>query len=295
MSGTWIRGMIRGILFLVAVMSCGVVCGQTEIVPTGKQPAFETISIKPNNSGMQGGSWGMTGRTFRGRYVTVGILLMQAYFPTGSWSMDRLKGLPSWANDEHYDVMATVDDTTAESWKGLTVPQQTAKASPMVLTMLMERCKLAAHKVPTEIQGYELVVSKSGPKMKPYVLGEPTPPHATKLGGDWMIVPLMGGPNADPNVKQVVTYLNISMQELADYLGRGRAPIANKTGLTGKYDLELPRREQLESTDGAAPAAPPVMDVALMFDWSAIGLEMKPVKVPAEAVVVDHLEKPTEN
>ncbi len=291
--------MRSGLVLAVVLMTCGAAWGQAAVQTTApgaaKGPAFETISIKPNNSGSRDGTWGMTGRTFRGRNVTIASLLMGAYFPTGSRSMDRIKGLPSWAADEHYDVMATVDDATAESWKGLPVPQQTVKAEPLVLAMLMERCKLTAHKVPTEISGYELRVGKGGPKMKAYVDGEPLPPHALKPGGDWMVVPLIVQSDADPKPK-VVRYLNMSMPELTELMSHGGLPMIDKTGLAGKYDLELPIHMPERSADGTAPAAPMMMDdPALTLDWGAVGLEINAVKVPAENVVVDHVERPSVN
>jgi uncharacterized protein (TIGR03435 family) len=118
---------------------------------------------------------------------------------------------------------------------------------------------------------------------------EPVPAGAVRFEGGWM-VPVPSGPNA----KQSVIFLQVTMAEFTTSFFRD--PILNATGLRAKYDFELPRLDMTlpETVDGSAPPSGPP-DSAHMFDWSAIGLEMKPAKVPANNVVVDHIERPSEN
>src|SRR6185437_12828068 len=74
-----------------------------------------------------------------------------------------------------YFITAKVDDNTANSWKGMRQAQQVAIAAPMLRAMLEDRCKLVAHTVPTELQGYALVVGKHPEKLKEWQPDEPLP------------------------------------------------------------------------------------------------------------------------
>jgi len=257
-----------------------------------KAMAFEVVSIKPNNSGNQGGAWGVSQNTYRARNTELSRIILQAYlgmFP----SQDRLKGAPSWVMTEPYDITAKVDDATADSWKGLRQAQQVAIAAPMLRAMLEDRCKLVAHTVPTEIDSFALVIGKHGMKMKEAQPDETAPPRFARFEGGWMIVyPSMKGPDAN----QTMTYLQVTMAELTAFISLGGKPILDQTGLTGKYDFEVPLLidpNPPEAEEGAAPAPRP--DAAHMYDWGAIGLELKPIKIPALNLVIDHIERPSEN
>jgi uncharacterized protein (TIGR03435 family) len=217
-------------------------------------------------------------------------IILQAYLAGASRSMERLKGAPSWVMTDPYDITAKADEATAESWKGLSQMKQIAVAAPMLRSMLEDRCKLVVHTAPTEVQGYALVVSKHGMKMKEAQPGEPVPTRVAKFEGGWMMVPMTPGDG-----KQSMTYLQITMAQFTAFLSGPGVPIVDQTGLTGRYDFELPNLDVNPAAGGenAAPALRP--DAAHMFDWGAIGLEMKPIKVPALNVVVDHIERPSEN
>jgi len=284
----------RGLLLLLmvgTVVAAGpAAMGQAGAAAGTKTPAFDVVSIKPNNSGYQGGSWGVSKNQYRAKNTPLNRIILQAYLGSMSPSSDRLKGAPSWVSTEPYDITAKVDDATADSWKDMRQAQQVAIAAPMLKAMLEDRCKLVAHTVPTEILGYALVVGKHGMKMKVAQPDEPRPTtgYAT-FGEGWMMVPIRPGPDA----KQSVTYLQITMAQFTEFLSVSGLPVLDQTGLAGKYDFELPKYETNPPEEGAPPG--PFPDAAHMFNWEAIGLEMKPIKVPALDVVVDHIERPTPN
>jgi bla regulator protein blaR1 len=257
-----------------------------------KAPTFDVVSIKPNNSGNPGGSWGVSDNKYTARNTPLGRIILQAYLGEMSPPADRLKGAPSWVMTEPYDITAKADDATADSWKNLRQPQKVALAAPMLRAMLEDRCKLVAHTVPTEVQGYALVLGKRPLKVREAQTDEPLPKNKVTFEGGWMLVyPDM----KDPGANQSMTYIQVTMAQFTAFLSMGGKPIVDQTGLTGKYDFELPRFDMTSTpgADGSAPPPPP--DPAHMFDWGAIGLELKPIKVPARDLVIDHIEKPTEN
>jgi uncharacterized protein (TIGR03435 family) len=72
-------------------------------------------------------------------------------------------------------------------------------------------------------------------------------------------------------------------------------PVADKTGLTARYDFTiqfpLPDRDR----DGAGPPGPPDSSVVSTALRENIGLRLEPYKAPAEYIVIDHIEKLTAN
>jgi uncharacterized protein (TIGR03435 family) len=101
-----------------------------------------------------------------------------------------------------------------------------------------------------------------------------------------------------PDAKQSVTYLQVTMAEFTAFLSvsGGGKPIVDQTGLTGKYDFDVPPLidpNAPETAEGGAPVPRP--DAAHAFDWAAIGMELKPIKLPAQNLIIDHIERPSAN
>jgi uncharacterized protein (TIGR03435 family) len=253
--------------------------------PPAKTPAFDVVSIRPSGLELtQGGAWGVSQNKYSAKNTPLAPIILQAWLGQKSVPGERLKNAPSWVMTEPYDITAKVDDATADSWKGMHQAQQVAIVAPMLRATLEDRCKLVAHTVPTEVQGYALVLGKRPLKIKEAKPDEPLPANFVKFESGWMWV--KPAPDATS-----VTYLQITMADLVDFLSVGGMPIVDQTGLTGKYDMKLPKVDTspLEAGENAAPA--PRLDTK----WEAIGLEMKPIKVPALDLVIDHIERPTAN
>ena len=79
-------------------------------------------------------------------------------------------------------------------------------------------------------------------------------------------------------------------QMLAGQFGH---PVIDKTGLTGKYDFTL-RYHGIRRSDRAADDMDkvPPLDRAIQ---EQLGLKLEPTKAPERFLVVDHIEKPSEN
>jgi uncharacterized protein (TIGR03435 family) len=70
-------------------------------------------------------------------------------------------------------------------------------------------------------------------------------------------------------------------------------PVIDKTGLTGKYDFVLKYRGRWDRDRNADDSDPtPPMDRALQEE---LGLKVEAAKGPSKVLVIDHLEKPSEN
>ena len=67
-------------------------------------------------------------------------------------------------------------------------------------------------------------------------------------------------------------------------------PVVDQTGLTGKYDFKLRYTyNEIRNTD---PDAPPGLFTAVQ---QQLGLKPQPVKAPVDVLVIDQVQKPTEN
>ena len=176
-------------------------------------------------------------------------------------------------------------------WQKQRPPNQLWMLQAMLQTALADRCKLVVHRIPAEATGFALMVGKHGPKLKEAKPDEP--PHS---GG----IPLPEGGvviSIKPGQRQEVTYFEISMASLAAHLSMEMGiPFQDKTGLTGKYDFVLAKREDLPPPDGQeAGASGSDLDKATYWDFEALGLELKPVKVPVETIMIVHIERPSAN
>jgi len=198
------------------------------------------------------------GGTFNGTKLTVKFLIEQAYGLRAS----QISGGPAWIDSTQFDIKGKLDGQISEpgSWK---VPMQ---------KLLAERFQLKFHMATKEMTAYALVVGKNGPKFKE------TSDETGRRGRARMGRGMLDGPA-------------ITMQQLTEDLARSvERVIVDQTGLTGKYKIKL------EWDDEAMPAesgdAAPSLFTALQ---NQLGLKLEKRKLPVPLLIVDRLEKPTEN
>jgi uncharacterized protein (TIGR03435 family) len=248
-----------------------------------KALAFEVVSIRPSKPGSpEEGTMGITPNGYRAMHQSIWTTIMVAYFPQGYeyWSRDRLLGGPPWLGTL-YDIDARVSSADMAEWQKQGLQKDMLHA--MLRTLLAERCELVIHSTTTEAPIYELVVGKHGPKLKEATPGAPVPSGGIRFPEGGGMVPYRSGE------KPEVRFFDLSMTSLAANLSRSSTrPVQDKTGLTGKYDFVLHRRDE-----GGASASDP--DPSSPWDVEELGLTLKPAKAPTETLVIDHIEKPSEN
>jgi uncharacterized protein (TIGR03435 family) len=147
----------------------------------------------------------------------------------------------------------------------------------MLQQLLIDRFKLKVHREPRERDVYELLVAKNGPKLKPSLPDASTTKSVHFLGRNYEI--------AIPKA---------AMGDLADALmsvgGGTDRPVLDKTGLTGNYDLKATFTPLNDTSRNADPN-----DISIFAAVQALGLRLEARKAMVEVVVVDHIEKPSEN
>jgi uncharacterized protein (TIGR03435 family) len=89
------------------------------------------------------------------------------------------------------------------------------------------------------------------------------------------------------------------MGRVADWLSESRGvdrPVIDQTGLTGGYYIKIQwAPEQRHAEIGSdAPLGPSGPDIFTALQQQ-LGLKLKPTKGPVDFIVIDHIERPSEN
>lgn len=246
--------------------------------------AFDVATFKLSAADVNhfsGGGFSESG--YHATNFTLSGIVFSAYFPLISHDHQFID-MPEWANKEYYDVVAHIDQAVASDWLRLTPLQRQAPGRLMLQKLLADRCKLVAHTVPAQVDGFVLVVGKGGSRLSPSKPGAIYPSDA-KNGPDGSRIL-----SSSPSGFSTMNFFNTTVGQLADMLGWGW-DIHDQTNLTGRYDFTI-RRLELRDADGKRIADPQPDD---LWDISATGLEIKRAKVPSENLVIEHIERPSEN
>jgi uncharacterized protein (TIGR03435 family) len=260
-----------------------------------KDATFEVASVKANKSGDTNGNLrGLPGGRVQATNMPVRPILTFAY----QLASYQLVGGPAWLTTDRYDLIAKMEEAADAT---PAVPGANAP-SPMQLALrnlLEERFKLRVHRETREMDIYALVMAKPGggpgPNLKPTTQdcaavgaaarrGEPppAPPPGQVLCG------IQGGPGR-------LRFGGLPAVSLAQaFAGPAGRMVVDRTGLTGSWDFELTYAP--EARGGAeAPAVDPNAPSFFTAIQEQLGLKLEPTKGPVDVVVIDSIEKPTED
>lgn len=227
-------------------------------IPAQSQPQFEVAVIRPAVAGPGAGT---SFNLFEGGRVKitnepVKLLIRSAFQIQNA----QIAGGPGWLETDRYDIEAKTG--RPEKIK----PEQ---LSPLMQSLLADRFHLKFHRETRELTVFALLAGKGGPRLKPQAECESTAVNT----------------NSGPGTSQL-NGTAVSVALLAGYVGNrlGRI-VLDKTGLTGKYDFTL---DWAPDQGSSAPS----LVTALR---EQLGLQLKPQKSPTEVLVIDRIEKPSEN
>jgi len=177
----------------------------------------------------------------------------------------QVSGGPAWLNSDFYEIHAkAADPATVEQLRG------------MLQTLFRQQFALQYHHQSKEVDGYELVVSKSGPKLKTADANKPAKLQSGRPMAERSMM-VINAQSADMNM----FVLNLNSQSA------GRI-VVDKTGLTGIYDFTL-RWEPDGDASVSSNRSGPSLFTALQ---EQLGLRLQPRKVRVELFVIDRLERP---
>jgi uncharacterized protein (TIGR03435 family) len=224
-----------------------------------KRAEFEVASIKPTAT--RDGSFTVNfppGGRFSGRNLTVHNLLRISY----ELENYEISGGPDWMNSAGFDIEARAAESTGE------LPREQVRK--MIQTLLADRFHLDLHRETRQLPIYALVVGKTGPRLQS--------------------ADSSAEPNQSQKMGRVVTQ-KMSMTGLASILTFDlKRPVRDQTGLKGDFAFTLEWTPGLrESDDG--PSSRPSLFAAVQ----ELGLKLESTKGPIQVLVIDRVEKPSEN
>ena len=196
----------------------------------------------------------------------------------------QIYGGPGWINSERYAIDAKAEDPqTQEMMRG-----------PMMRTLLEDRFKLRVRRETRQGPVYELTVAKGGPKLEPVENGSCTPIEDfdfRKLAPGQKPPLLCNGAMVQSGK---LAFLAMSVADFCQNLAWNAfdRPVIDKTGLSGKFNFRLEF-----APDEVAPGAPtdpagPSISSALQ---QQLGMKLERATGPVESLVIDHVERPSEN
>ena len=263
------------------VLSTIIIVGAQTAAPNAQNATFDVVSVKANKSGS--GST-MVGTQPGGRFVmtngTLQTLILNAY----GYLPFEVAGLPQWASAERYDVIA-------QAGRAVALDEMHA----MMKALLADRFKLVTHVDVQELPAYTLVRVRPdgqlGPRLKAWDVdcaavaagrGAPAPKPSAQPARP---APPMCGMTAGPGYYMAG---GVTLAALASSLQSTlERRVADKTGLPGEYEIAI-----RWAADDREPGDLPSLFTALQ---EQLGLKLEPGKAPAKVLVVDRIERPTEN
>src|SRR5258708_4309565 len=268
------------------------------------EPGYEVVSIKPHKSGDELFKMMFEKDGFSAIMVTLRMLIGTAYGVEGS----KIIGAPNWLDSEKYDVEARMENSVANRLGEMSEDQLNVERRRMVQALLADRFKLTLHRQTTQLGVYVLVVAKNGPKLqeaKPgnaYLNG--IKDNGEPLGaGMFRLGRFQGG--RGELVGQGLSIPKLLRLLSEDILNRS---VIDNTGLTGNYDFTLEWKIGDESQGpmfkdmGDHPQVTgitPLPEFSRPSFFNAIreqlGLKLESQNSPGVVLVIDHVEKPSEN
>ena len=242
------------------------------------KPSFEVATIKPSDPKQPG--WGINvnrSGMFTTRNTTLSDIIKFAF----DMHPKQVIGAPTWFDTYKFDISAKPDAPGIPSVNQMKI---------MMQKLLQERFSLTFHKEKKELSAYAITVAKGGEKFKKEE-NAPVP------------VPGFGGlPQRGFNIR------NATMAEFASVMQAQfmDQPVVDQTGLGEvrySFVLKFTPDPGMSPFGGAAPppqAQPAAPDADAPPDLygameQQLGLRMQKTKAPVDVMVIDKIEKPSDN
>lgn len=238
------------------------------------RPKFEVASIKPSKTGDFNFGFKFMPRRFEAQNTPVRFLIQFA------WNVYefQVSGGPGWAASDHYNIEAVTDQGAGPEQHRL-----------MLQALLEERFQLKLHRETRQSQVYALVPAKGGIKLQASKQNSDAAPDpassAPRVSGTYSV----GSNGMDATAITLDTFATA----LSQMMGR---KVIDKTGYTEKFDLHVkwadPSTPGLDPDDSKSSSTAQSIFSVLQ---QQLGLKLESTKGPVDLLVIDRLERPSEN
>ena len=255
---------------------------------------FEVASVKRNTSASGNGMMRLLpGGRVSAENFPVRLLITYAY----QLANFQVVGGPGWLMSDGYDIIAKVDGNPAPVVPGTGEVDAQHLA---VQKLLVDRFKLKFHKEAREMDVFALVMAKPGGATGPKLTRAkfdcaaaaaeakqsgrpPTPPQ----GIEGPICSIMG---TTGRFRMGGLNSLVMAQVLGQLAGRY---VVDRTGLAGAWDFDLTFAQEGRGGPNA-PAADPDAPSLFTAVQEQLGLKLEATKAPVDVLVIDSIERPTE-
>ncbi|HKO20407.1 MAG TPA: TIGR03435 family protein [Acidobacteriaceae bacterium] len=232
-------------------------------------PKAGVAVIKPSDPNTTNRFYTVRGSHFVAQNQTLANLLEIAY----GLQHTQVLGGPSWVQTERFDLEAVPDREGKYSYDDWNL---------MLQQILADRFRVRSHHETRELPAFTLTLAKGGVRLAPTAASPEAKPSIDVKGREVITVIATDSGTAD--------FVKILREAI---VGR---PVLDQTGLAGHYDFTLkfaPDRTAMSATpESAPPDLPPDLFTAIQ---QQLGLKLAPTKAPADVLVIDDVQHPSQN
>ena len=293
--------MARLFTALIVLSSLISLSAQSKAPSPAISPAFDVASVKPSPPPTGGPMFVTYGPRAGGQWLAQNapfLMILRSAYPDFS-QPGQIAGGPEWVNTARFDIDARTS---------LNLPADAM--AEMLKNLLAERFKLKVHVERREIDVYAMVLARSDGQLgrglrkpardceaveaarKKAAAGGAPPTQAAppKPGERPECGALSAAMNGVARLATGGTPLSIIPPVIQSTVGR---PVIDRTGLAGRWDIELEYSITTTPSTAADQANAPASIFTAMQEQ--LGLRLESRKEPMEVLVIDQIELPTPN
>jgi uncharacterized protein (TIGR03435 family) len=277
--------LLRRILLLLAALAAPLAPAQTPPAPASAaapdlcssvpQAAFDVASVKPSDA--PGGGFAL--RSTEDTVSASGTVLRMIQFLFDLRDF-QIAGGPDWVSTANWEITAKVDHP-APDWANLRSDARFGIQRLRLRAVLAQRFALRCHFETKNLPVYNLVLAKAGAKFKPTASGAP---GKVSINSHYQ--------GNQTHLEAIGFKLDSLVGVISQTLGR---TVVDKTGLTGLYDVTLTYSSDSDASSSASDADAPSVPSIFTALEEQLGLKLESAKGSVKVLVIDHIEKPTEN
>ena len=237
-------------------------------------PAFDISTVKPSSPDTKGKGLVLT--PSGGLRVVNANLAYMVEFAYGVQAK-QLVGAPEWIFTDNFDITGKSDTPGMPNMR---------QARTMLQKLLVERFGLKFHREPREIAAYVLTAPKGAEKLE-----------KSESKSD---LPGMGFGISNG---VTVNLMNCTLNDFTDLVQSNIVdrPVVDRTGITGRFNFKLSFQPDDSMMNGLGlkipptpegKEAPPALFTAVQ---EQLGLKLSAEKTQVSALVIDHVNKPSDN
>jgi len=247
-------------------------------------PRFDVATIRLSPDCVDRGRERDSPGRFGVQCVSLREVIRVAYGNVGTLSQGRLPdvlGGPRWIDTDRYDIQATAPgDAGLDQMYG-----------PMMRSLLEDRFHLKLHDEVRKLPVYDLTVLKKAPKLKPTQDGSCVPIDFRTVLQSPPRLNYCGRNAVKTGATIILDGYGVTVAEfITRALRTLDRPVIDQTRLTGRFDIHL----EFASTDAPDPGDSTLPSVFTAIQ-EQLGLKLLASTGPVTVLVIDHVERPSQN